>query len=126
MSTTPISPKVTAGVSTGAIAGLFLSYAGTVQPDMFAFLGRWQGFAFLLFSLALSGVAAWWKKDPLRARDGAAASVPDLTAFVAELKAALAEATAAPSSFAETQAKMDAVTPVYEPPAATDPATPAV
>lgn len=132
MSTTPISPKVTAGGASGAITGLLLSYAAAVQPDMFAFLGKWQGFAFLLFSLAVSVGAAWWKKDPLRVAvnpdpDGSynitglpTATAPDLATAIAEFKAALtASAPApAPSSFAPTQAKVDAVTPVYDPPAA--------
>jgi hypothetical protein len=105
--TTPISPKVTAGASTGAIVGLLLSYASAVQPDMFAGLGKWQGFAFLLFTLAVSAGTAWLKNDPLRVTS---APVAPETAPVAPPAAA--------TSFAPVQAKLDAlpaeVTPVYE------------
>jgi hypothetical protein len=113
MASTPVSPKVTAGASTGAIVGLLLSYASSVQPDMFAFLGKWQGFAFLLFTLAVSAGTAWVKSDPLRAA-AAPVAVPDVP-----------EAPATPAvSFAPTQAKLDAlpvesateVTPVYTAP----------
>jgi hypothetical protein len=94
-----ISPKVTAGSATGAIVGLLLSYASSVQPDMFAFLGRWQGFAFLLFTLAVSAGGAWLKSDPLRVTS--APVVPD-TAPVTPPAAA--------TSFAPVQAKLDALT----------------
>jgi hypothetical protein len=107
-----ISPKVTAGSATGAIVGLLLSYASSVQPDMFAFLGRWQGFAFLLFTLAVSAGGAWLKNDPLRAP--AASVVPESAPDVPP---------AAATSFAPIQAKLDAlpvveVTPEYTAPPA--------
>jgi hypothetical protein len=113
MSTTPISPKVTAGASTGAIVGLLLSYASSVQPDMFAFLGKWQGFAFLLFTLAVSGVAAWWKKDALRVAQETATDATQSPSPLVDAPPAAA------TSFAPTQAKLDAL-PAPEPVAATE------
>jgi hypothetical protein len=66
MAVSPVSPKVTAGASTGAVVGLILSYVSTLSPDAFAFLGKYQGLAFLVVTLAGGAVAAWAKSDPLR------------------------------------------------------------
>lgn len=66
MSTTPISPKVAAGAFVAAVVGLLLQYLTTLTPDAFAFLGQYQGLAFLFVTLAGGSLAAWWKTDPLR------------------------------------------------------------
>lgn len=113
MATTPTSPKVTAGASTAAIIGLVLSYVTALTPDSFAFLGKYQGLAFLVVTLAAGAFAAWWKTDPLR-------TVPTDAATTAE-PAAL-PALAAPTTFTPTQAKLDAA---IDPAAPRPPAAPA-
>lgn len=80
MASTPVSPKVTTGAATAAIVGLLLQYANTLTPDMFAFLGKGQGLTFLVVTLALSGLAAWWKTDPLRVPPAVTTSTPDVPA----------------------------------------------
>jgi hypothetical protein len=66
MANTPVSPKVTAGASVAAIVGLLLQVGVNITPDTFAFLGAGQGLAFMIVTLGLGALAAWWKTDPLR------------------------------------------------------------
>lgn len=103
MAATPISPKVTAGTSIAAILGLLLSYLQVITPESFAFLGRYQGIAFLIVTLAGGALAAWQKSDPLRAVPPIpSVVVPPVTPVVADPKPV------APSASVK-------VTPVYEP-----------
>jgi hypothetical protein len=78
MAVSPVSPKVTAGASTGAVVGLILSYVSTLSPDAFAFLGKYQGLAFLVVTLAGGAVAAWAKSDPLRTVPASPVAAPQV------------------------------------------------
>lgn len=102
---TPVSPKVTAGAAVAALVGLLLQYVTTITPESFAFLGSWEGLAFLVVTLAGGALAAWWKTDPLRVP--AAPAAPAAPADVAPM--APVDARAVPTADASS------VKPVFTP-----------
>jgi hypothetical protein len=113
------------------IVGLFLQLTAQLTPDTFAFLGKGEGLAFLVATLAVSAVSAWWKSDPLRDAGAAALTPPQAPVDTEAPKQVSAAATAvptvnpapapAPMTAAEFDAKLAAIkaaAPAAEPPAA--------
>jgi hypothetical protein len=96
MPTTPISPKVSAGINWGIIATLAVGVLTSITPDMLAGLGPYQSMVFVLIGAGITALRAYLKPDPLR----------DIGAVVAGTKA---PAPVAPVSFAPTQARIDAL-----------------
>ncbi len=63
---TPISPKVIVSVIVGIILTAIVSNISAITPDMLNFLGPWKLFVFGVLITAVTGLAGWWKTDPLR------------------------------------------------------------
>jgi hypothetical protein len=115
----PISPKVIVSVIVGIVLTAVVSNISAITPDMLNFLGPWKLFVFGVLITAVTGLAGWWKTDPLRVTPKAdAITVPEsqaLTALAAKVFPA-----------AKVDAALAAV-PVIEPVTVTPiiPATPA-
>jgi len=114
MPTTPVSPKVTAGINWGIIATLAVGVLTSVTPDMLSGLGAYQSMVFVLVGSAITALRAYLTADPLRDAGLEA---------LATAKDAPADAPAAPASVfpaaavASAEAEPAEVTPVFTPPA---------
>jgi hypothetical protein len=98
MPTTPISPKVKAGLNWGVIATLLVTILSTITPDMLHGLGVYAPLVYGAIGTGTAVLAGYLKSDPLRDA-GLAAQAP-----VAD------PAPVAPAaSFAPVQAKLDAL-----------------
>lgn len=107
---TPISPKVIVSVLVGIILTALVSNLSAITPDMLDFLGPWKLFVFGTLITAVSGLAAWWKTDPLRVNPRTEDTTPAPAAASVTVNApATAAEPAAPTTFTATQAKIDAL-----------------
>jgi hypothetical protein len=66
MATTPVSPKVSAGINWGIIATLAIGVLTSVTPDMLAGLGPYQSMVYVLVGSGVTALRAYLKADPLR------------------------------------------------------------
>lgn len=81
---TPISPKVIVSVIVGIVLTAVVSNISAITPDMLNFLGPWKLFVFGVLITAVTGLAGWWKTDPLRVTPKAdAITVPEAPALTA-------------------------------------------
>jgi len=78
MTTTPVSPKVTAGANWAAYATLALTLLSTLTPGSLDFLGKFAPLAYGVVVGSTYALGAFLKADPLRQApaDQAAATSP--------------------------------------------------
>jgi len=128
---TPISPKVIVSVIVGIVLTAIVSNISAITPDMLDFLGPWKLFAFGTLITAVTGLAGWWKTDPLRINPNQKNAVTDTAAVEASKQTSLAATAidAPPTVFpaAKVDAALAAPEPTVEPVTVTPilPATPA-
>jgi hypothetical protein len=113
MPTTPVSPKVTAGINWGIIATLAVGVLTSVTPDMLSGLGPYQSMVFVLIGSAITALRAYLTADPLRD-----AGLEALTVAKDQPETPAAPASVFPAAaVASAEAEPAEVTPVFTPPA---------
>jgi len=68
----PVSPKVWAGLATGLAVAAIGGVISAVTPHTFDFLGPWGVIAYTAVTVGLAQLAAYLKRDPIRAVGAAA------------------------------------------------------
>jgi len=112
---TPISPKVIVSVIVGIILTALVSNLSAITPDMLDFLGPWKLFVFGVLITAVTGLAGWWKTDPLRVNPDQKNAVTDTAAVEASKQTSLAATAIDAPATVFPAAKVDAAQAAPEP-----------
>lgn len=89
---TPISPKVKAGINWGVIATLAVTILSTITPDMLEGLGVYAPLVYGAIGTGTAALAGFLKSDPLRDAGAAAATAAPSTQL-ADLQARIGDIT---------------------------------
>ncbi|MGO4583653.1 hypothetical protein AB4Z38_07160 [Arthrobacter sp. 2RAF6] len=109
MSSLAPKPKVVAAVVGGIIASAVLSNISLITPDLFTGLGKASGLVYGLTITLIIGVCGWLKSD-------GAPSDPQKDATASDTPSVPQPDASPATSFAATQAKLDALAPLPEQP----------